>query len=50
MPNRYELWDFSFTTPTCRGGFQTKRHAYRLALRLGLRAFQVLPAAGALSS
>ena len=38
MPARYELWDFSYPTPTCRGRFPTRRHAYRMALRLGIQA------------
>lgn len=44
MPARFELWDFSFSTPTCRGRFPTRRHAHRMALRLGLRAYQVIAA------
>lgn len=40
MP-RYELWNFATPTPAFVGRFATRRLAYRMALRLRLRRYQV---------
>lgn len=42
-PPRFELWDFTPPTPARRGRFPTRRLAQRMALRLGLSAYQVRP-------
>lgn len=42
-PSRFELWDFTPPTPFRRGRFPTRRLAHRMALRLGLTAYQVRP-------
>jgi hypothetical protein len=49
MSDRFELWSFDGSAPTYVGRFATRRLAYRIALRLRLRSYQVRPAAEVVS-